>query len=214
LFFETKVRNQKDIQIRCTRLALVKGASVISQTEIEDSEGEVATVYGLSNDESSLIARLENNQLIFVPISLLQVKNSERYSLIYSFGDLRDMHPNSDVIPVLEERLVIKKQKVQTSQIKIKKSVTESVKTVDEVLFKEEFDIQRVVLNEVRDEPAQMRIEAEWTFIPVQEEILVVQKKTLVTEEIRIRKIKSERTETRSLELKKENLTIDRKKIN
>jgi uncharacterized protein (TIGR02271 family) len=182
----------------------------MSQSEIEDIDGIVATIHGVSIDESSLIGRLPDNTVVTVPIQFLKAKNNQRYILSRSFQDFTD----EILIPVVKEEPVIKKRKVDRTRIKIKKSVTEEPKSVQENLASENYDIKRMPLGEIRETPAEVRIEGDVTIIPVQEEILVTQKKILVREEIHIRKFKSEKTENVTVNLKKEEVTIDRKKIN
>lgn len=187
---------------------------MISQKEIEDSEGDVATIYGVSPDETSILVRLENNRLVSVPISLLKIKDHNRYTLSQSFHDLQERSNGNQTFPVIEEMPVIEKRKVETASIKIRKKVTESPQVLEESLAKEEFLIDRVPINEVRDEPLQMRTEGDITIIPVQEEVLVVQKKIMVREEIRIRKVRTEHSEKVTVSLRKEEVQIDRKKMN
>jgi uncharacterized protein (TIGR02271 family) len=187
---------------------------VISQVEIEDSEGEIATIYGLSKDESSLIVRLANQQLLYVPVTYIKTKSSDRYSITHSFAELHDMPPNRDTYPVIEEKPIIGKKTVETGRIQIKKTVEEVPTRFEQTLNKEEFQISSVAVDETRDEPAQMRTEGDLTIIPVQEEVLVVIKKYLVREEIQIRKVRTERTESIEIPLKKESVSIDKKKVN
>lgn len=188
---------------------------MISQKHIEDIEGVVLPIQGVSQDETSLTVRLENNSLVMVPIRYLQRKNEDRYFLAMSFRDLEKApEPPVSTIPVIEETPVIRKKKVDTEQVRIRKTVQQTPKIVEESLAREEVRIERKTVNELRQEPAQPRTEGNVYIIPVQEEILVVEKKILVREEIRIEKIHVQHNEKVTVQLRSEEVTIDRKKIN
>lgn len=190
---------------------------MISQWEIEDSEGQVVSIFGVSKDKSFVLAKLSDNRLINVPIYLLQIKNSQRYYFPKKFNDLEEISSDLLTFPVIEEKPVINKKIIDTAEINIKKSVSEHPEIVECTLAKEEFQVERIPIHEVREEreePAQIRIEGDDTFIPVQEEILVVQKKILVKEELRIRKIRTEHNEKVTVNLRKEEVTVERKKFN
>jgi uncharacterized protein (TIGR02271 family) len=191
-------------------------AIMISQKHIEDIEGVVLPIQGVSQDETSLTVRLENQFLVMVPIRYLQRKNEDRYFLAMSFRDLEKAPQPAETttIPVIEETPVIRKRKVDTEQVRIRKSVQETPKVIEESLAREEIRIERKSVNELRQEPAQPRTEGNVYIIPVQEEILVVEKKILVREEIRIEKVHVQHNEKVTVNLRSEEVTIDRKKIN
>lgn len=186
---------------------------MISQRNIEDSEGVVLPIQGVSQDESSLIVRLEDQSLAYVPIRYLQKKDEDHYHLAMSFRDL-EKAPTYHVMPVVEERPVIQKKKVETEKISIRKKVEQKPKTVEETLSREEVRIERRTVHEIRPTPAEPRIEGSFHIIPVQEEILVVEKRFLVREEIWIEKVHVQHNEKITVDLRSENVTIDRKKIN
>lgn len=190
---------------------------MVSQWEIEDINGEVVSIFGVSRDQSYVLARLDDNQLINVPIQLLEVQNSQRYYLPRRFRDFQETtttQSSEKVFPVIEEKPLISKKKVDTAEIKIKKQVSQREEVVEQSLAREEINIDRIPKNDVFERPAQMRVEGDCTYIPVQEEILVVEKRYLVREEICIKKIRTEHNEKVIVKLKKEDLNIERKKMN
>lgn len=58
----------------------------------------------------------------------------------------------------------------------------------EEPLFAEDVDVQRVAINQVVESVPDTRIEGDTTIIPVVEEILVVEKRLVLREEVRITK--------------------------
>jgi uncharacterized protein (TIGR02271 family) len=91
-------------------------------------------------------------------------------------------------IPVLREELKVGKKWVETGVARVKKTVREREEVVDEPLMKEEIHVERVAINRYVDGPVPVRQEDGVTIVPVMEEVLVVEKKLLLKEELRIAK--------------------------
>lgn len=96
--------------------------------------------------------------------------------------------PDDVAIPLVEERLVVSKRVSETGRVRVHTVVDERETVVREHLSRAYVDIDRVTVNREVDEPPPIREEGDITIIPVVQEILVVQKKLVVTEELRIRR--------------------------
>ena len=83
---------------------------------------------------------------------------------------------------------------------------------VDQVLTDEHVDIERVKKNQVvsKEDPPSIRQEGDTTIVPVLEEVLVVERRLVVKEEIRITRRRAKRREQQSVELKSEHIDIER----
>jgi uncharacterized protein (TIGR02271 family) len=91
-------------------------------------------------------------------------------------------------IPVLQEELKVEKRTVETGVTRVKKSVHEREEIVDEPLVKEEAHVERVPINRYVEGPVPVREEDGVTIVPLFEEVLVIEKKLLLKEELRITK--------------------------
>lgn len=100
----------------------------------------------------------------------------------------RDAGEGKKVVPVVEEELHVGKRQVEDGVTRVKKVVNEREETVDMPLLKEEVHIERVPVNKVIDAPVGIRQEGEVTVVPLVEEVLVVEKKLLLKEELHITK--------------------------
>ena len=103
----------------------------------------------------------------------------------------RDRNVKRDVrrdvtLPVMEEELKIGKRKLETGMTRVTKKVGTSERTITEPLEKETVEIERVAVNRIIDRPVAERKEGDVTIIPVMEEVLVVEKKLCLKEELRI----------------------------
>jgi uncharacterized protein (TIGR02271 family) len=113
------------------------------------------------------------------------------------------------IIPVLAEGLVVEKVAHDTGGVRATKSVRERVQVVDEPLSREEITVERKAVNQVLTTPAQPRQEGDTLVIPVMEEILVVERRLLLKEEIHIHKRRKEVHDPRRFVLRSEEVSIE-----
>lgn len=90
------------------------------------------------------------------------------------------------VIPVVEERLSVGKRVVETGKVQIHKTVQTREEIIEEPVFREEVVVARVPVNRYISEPLPTRIEGDTTIIPIFEEVVVVEKRLLLKEEVHI----------------------------
>jgi uncharacterized protein (TIGR02271 family) len=88
--------------------------------------------------------------------------------------------------------------------------VSEHEQTVDEPLFADEITLERVTINRFIDEPTEARVEGDTTVIPLFEERLVVQKRLVLREEVRITKRRIEHRAPQIVALRREEVTVER----
>lgn len=90
-------------------------------------------------------------------------------------------------VPVAEERVEVEKRPVDLGEVRIHKRVDETEERIPVSLEREEVEVQHVPVNRVLEAPVGTRTEGEWLIIPVLEEEVVVQKRLILREEVRIR---------------------------
>jgi uncharacterized protein (TIGR02271 family) len=120
--------------------------------------------------------------------------------------------PRAVVIPVVEEQLEISKREVETGRLRLQKRVSVQEQTVDEPLFADEITIERVPINRFVDAPseARIRVEGETTVIPLFEEQIVLQKRLLLREEVRVTTRRVERRAPQIVTVRREEVTVER----
>jgi uncharacterized protein (TIGR02271 family) len=90
-------------------------------------------------------------------------------------------------VPVMEERLEVDIHQIDRGEIRVHKTVEETEEVRRGPLTREDVQVVRVKVNRPVAAPEQRHQDGDWLVIPVMEEIFVVQKQLVVTEEIRIR---------------------------
>ncbi|WP_082161609.1 YsnF/AvaK domain-containing protein [Rufibacter radiotolerans] len=126
-------------------------------------------------------------------------------------GDANRQGNFSQTIPVIEEKVNLDKEVVEKGSVRITKVVSEQEVPVNIPLLQEDHDIQRVAVNQYVDTPPPpLRYEGDTMIIPILQEVLVVEKRLLVVEELRITKHQVQTHETQHISLRKEEIKIER----
>jgi len=121
------------------------------------------------------------------------------------------MAGQSMTIPVIEEQVKIDKEIVETGIVRILKNVHEEEVTVDVPIMHEEHTIERIPVNEyLETPPPPVRYEGETMIIPILREEVVVQKRIVLVEELRITKKQVETHTPQQVTLRKEEVSVDR----
>jgi len=114
------------------------------------------------------------------------------------------------VIPVIEEEAVVGKRVVETGKVRVSKRVSEHEEIIDEPLFREEVSVERVPVNQYIDAAPTVRYEGDLMIIPVVQEQIVMQKRLVLVEEIRVRKELVETHQPQTVTLRKEEVDVRR----
>ena len=114
------------------------------------------------------------------------------------------------VVPVVVEELDVQKQQVKTGKVRITKVVHEHETVVDEPLWRDNVAISRLPMQRVVDGPIPMREDNGTTIISVVEEVLVVEKRWMLREEIHIRKRHTETHQPQQITLHSEEVQVER----
>lgn len=114
------------------------------------------------------------------------------------------------VIPVVAEELNVGRRSVEAGRVRVKKVVQEHQEVVDEPVFAEEVVVERLPVNQVVQTAPEPRQEGDTMVFPVLEEVLVVERRLMLKEEVRVTKRVTEAREPQTVTLRSENVTIER----
>jgi stress response protein YsnF len=102
-----------------------------------------------------------------------------------------------EVLPVVEETATVSKRQVTTGKVRVHTHVDTVQELARASLRSDQIDVTRVPIDKVVDAVPTVRTEGDVTIVPVLEEVLVVETKLVLKEEIHIR----HRVETESVEV-------------
>ena len=116
-------------------------------------------------------------------------------------------------IPVLEEQLAVGTRMVDTGRgVRIHKTVSEQAVTIDERLVREEVDVRHVPVDRIvaLEEAPASRYEGDTLVVPVLEEVLVVERRLRIREELHITRVRHAEHYRDTVPLKAERVTVER----
>jgi uncharacterized protein (TIGR02271 family) len=116
----------------------------------------------------------------------------------------------SVVMPLIAEELEVGKRQVETGKVRITKKIHEREEIIDEPLLAEQVTVERVPVNKVVDGPVPIRQEGDTMVISLLEEVLVVEKRLVLKEELRITRRRVETHKPQRVILRTEGGTIER----
>ncbi len=117
----------------------------------------------------------------------------------------------TQTIPVVHEQLNIASEWVESGKVRISKKVLKEEVKVNIPVISEQVEVERRQVNQYVDTvPPAVRYEGDVTIIPVLKEVLVVEKKVMLVEELHIRKRKTEEVFPAEETLFKEQVIVSR----
>ena len=168
---------------------------------VETTDGRFGTVkevlVSLKTGELAQLLVEHDDSLVMVPSELIQdVVSPTRVRLNGSRDDARarlaGVVSTPELggqirIPIHEERLRAEVVPADLGELRIHKSVERVPEIVTQAVERDELEIERVRLDRLIDAPVGTREEDGWLIVPIMEEVLVVTKQLVLTEEVRIR---------------------------
>ncbi len=175
----------------------------------------------------SVAVRLADGRQVTVPTTLLQRRSDDTYYLplgpsavaaadgvdattVQATTGAAMTGEARSVVPLVAEQLEIHKRRVETGRVRVTKSVEHEERVVDVSLEREEVTVERVPVERFVTEPPAVRHEGDVTIIPVMEEVLVVEKRLMLREELRLTVHRSQTHEPRTVTLRKEVAHVER----
>ena len=116
----------------------------------------------------------------------------------------------TQVIPVIAEFLNVAKRSVETGGVRVSKKVEEYEEVIDEPLLHEDVDVQRVAVNRFVDAPVPVRQEDATVIIPLFEEVLVIEKRLLLKEEVHIQRRQTTLRQPQTVTRRSETVVVER----
>ena len=206
-------------------------------TRLIDRDGQCARLELPAAEGQPAVAVLDSGAVVRVPPALMVREDESTYSLEGRFADLPLEGPEADagvsdspapddeefarsaslhtdnaemVIPVVAEDAEIRKERRITGKVRLRKIVHHEEQTIDEPLLRERVNVERVAIGQWVDEAPPIRNEGETLVVPVVEEVLVVEKRLRLREEVRLTWCREEEHEPQHLVVRREEVSVER----
>lgn len=181
------------------------------------------TVVPPEGTESKLVlARFDDGSQVFVDASTFVEKEQGLFLFPGNFAQLLAQNQPTNygqvqfgksgqiVVPLLAEEIKIAREKFVTGGVRVHKTVVEQVETIDEPTLQEEVTVERITVNSFVNEPPAVRYEGDTMIVPLLKEVLVVEKKLVLYEEIRITKKHSTSRNPQNIVVRREEATLEK----
>ena len=123
---------------------------------------------------------------------------------------MADHRTQDEVIPLVEEELRIDKRSVVTGKVRVR-TVVDTVEEMGRATLEGcQVEVVRVPIDREIDVAPAVRTEGDVVIVPVVEEILVVEKRLVLKEELRLQPRKTEETVEVPVTLRKQRAVVER----
>lgn len=116
----------------------------------------------------------------------------------------------TDVVPLVEETLHLDKRHVTTGKVRVSTKTDVVQELAHASLEGETVEVTRVPVDRIVDHAPEIRTENDVTIIPIMEEILVVEKRLVLKEELHVRKARTQDKVEIPVELRKQRAVVER----
>ncbi len=188
--------------------AIVRGRDGLLGTVVEHEPGDGP------GPEGTVDVLLDDGRRLLVPARFLVSKDDGHYDLALSAEEVGRLSETSEVgaivVPVVAEEAEISRRTVETGRVRVRKTVRTTEKVVDEPTFREEVEVERVPINRMIETAVAPRQEGDTLIVPLLEEVLVVETRLMLREELRITRKRVEHRSPKTVTLRSEEATVER----
>ena len=121
--------------------------------------------------------------------------------------------PQEIVVPLSEEQASIAKRRIVTGRVQVSRVTCEHEQLLEETLAREQVEVERTPIGKVVEVPPSVREEGDTIIIPIVEEILVVERRLLLKEEVRVRRVRSRESHRERVMLRRQEAIITRDSV-
>lgn len=114
------------------------------------------------------------------------------------------------VVPLFEEEVNVAKRVVETGRVQVSRVTHTHQQMVDELLRHEKVEVERIPMEQPLDAMPSVRQEGDLTIIPVVEEVLKIERRLVLKEEVHIRRVQQTERFQQEVTLRKQEALISR----
>ena len=114
------------------------------------------------------------------------------------------------VIPLLAEEAAVSKQTVETGRVQVARTTHEREQVIDELLARQTAEIERIPIGQHVDTMPAVREEGDTIVIPIVEEVLVIERRLFLKEEVHVRRVGSTKRHRESVTLRHQEAVVTR----
>jgi len=188
-------------------------------TDRNGVRGTLLTTSRFLDDNPHRLIRLEHGRELLVPKQLLRPQDDGSFMLTAPIADLMGDPPVRDdkpvqgdqfIVPVMQEELDVETRTVESGRIRVNKRVETTESVIDEPLLVQSYDIQRTAVNRIVEDVPTPRYDGDTLVLPILEEVLVVEKRLILREEVRITPKREQVRDPQTHSVRREHVEVER----
>ena len=123
---------------------------------------------------------------------------------------MREADDSQIVIPLLAEEVSVAKRQIVTGRVEVATLCRKREELVDELLKHEEVEIERTPIGKIVEQAPCIREDGDTIIIPVVEEVLVVERRLLLKEEVRVRRVRGAERHQERVTVRRQDVVVTR----
>jgi uncharacterized protein (TIGR02271 family) len=114
------------------------------------------------------------------------------------------------VVPLVGEEMAVTKETRETGRVRVTTVTRQHEELVDELLARQHVEVERVAVDRPVESIPPVREEEDLIVVPIVEEVLVVERRLILKEEVRVRRLRSTERHQESVTLRKQEAVVTR----
>lgn len=119
----------------------------------------------------------------------------------------------SIVLPLFTEDISVSKRVVPKSSVQISRVTQQHEQVINQMLARERVEVERIRIGKPVDTVPKVRQEGDTIVVPIVEEVLMVERRLILKEELRVRRIREEQPHQERVILRKQEAIVKRSVI-
>lgn len=175
-------------------------------TLVYDQEGAPALLVGADDDQ--VLVRVASGAVLSLPADLVTESAPGRGTADVSFAALEP--GTSATFYEIDERLRVDRLERETGRVQVHVRTETRQEPVEASTWRDTVEVERIPVGQVVDTVAAPRTEGDATVIPVYEEVLVVEKRLLLREEVWLRTRREATPVAQTVTLRRQTVDVER----
>ena len=120
---------------------------------------------------------------------------------------------DEQAIPLLAEHISVERKRIGTSRVVATVTTDSHEQIIEEDLVHERVDVERVPIGRPVEAMPAVREEGDTTIIPVVEEVLVIERRLILKEEVRLRRVRVVQTHAATVVTRTQDVVVTRSEL-
>jgi stress response protein YsnF len=119
-------------------------------------------------------------------------------------------NPSDEAIPLVDEHVLVGKRRVETGRVRVRVVTDTETVNVNATVSDQNVEVKRVPIGREVTEVPTVRQENGVTIVPVLEEVLVVEKRLVLIEEVHIRQVVTQTEVSHPMAVRRQRAEVER----